>query len=106
MTRRAPLIALAFLLVACSATSGPAKQPNDREWNLLTADYAWIDTLRKAQPAPPAGATRKQQIEVVLDSDRKLEPTYRAFMDKLTEYYERTGDPRAAQVMAREKIVM
>ncbi len=106
MIRRTLLITVSFLLAACSATSGPVKQPNDREWNLLTADYAWIDTLRKAQPVPPAGATRKQQIETVLDSDRKLEPTYRAFMDKLSEYYERTGDPRAAQVMAREKIVM
>jgi len=89
-----------------SASARLSTKPNDREWNLLSADYQWIDTLRKAQPAPPPTAARKQQIEIVLDNDRKLEATYQAFLSKVTEYYERTHDPRAAQVMAREKILM
>jgi hypothetical protein len=80
--------------------------PNDREWNLLMADYQWMETLRKAQPQAPEKAPRKQQIEVRLANLQKIEPVYVAFMDKLSEYYGRTSDPRAAEVMAHEKIVI
>jgi hypothetical protein len=72
----------------------------------LTADYTWIETLRRAQPAPGPNASRKQMIESALESRRKIEPTYVVFMDKLKEYHDRTGDPRAASLMAREKIIM
>ena len=37
---------------------------------------------------------------------KKLEPTYNAFMDKVHEYHERTADPRAASLLAREKIIL
>jgi tetratricopeptide (TPR) repeat protein len=94
-----------FLLAAC-ATPGPPTQPNDREWSLLTADYTWIESVRKAQPAPPPGASRKQMIELALENHRKLEPTYVAFIDKVKEYHDRTHDPRAATLLAREKIIM
>lgn len=97
--------ALIFLLVSC-VSSGPSTQPNDREWNLLTADYTWLETLRKAQPVPPADAPRKQQIEILLENHRKIEPVYVGYMDKLREYYERTGDSRAAALLAREKIAI
>ena len=47
---RMPLVALLFL-AACAA-SGPLTQPNDREWNLLTADYQWpADAARCAGEA-------------------------------------------------------
>lgn len=94
------------LLAACSTVSGPPTEPNDREWNLLTADYAWIDTLRKAQPVPPPNVSRKQMIEIDLENHRKMDEVYQTFMGKLTEYYERTHDVRAAKVMAREKILL
>ena len=55
------LLAIALILTAC-ATPGPPTQPNDREWNLIAADYQWLDSLRTAQPKAPAGASRKQQI--------------------------------------------
>lgn len=94
-------------LAACAvAPSGPPTTPNDREWNLLTADYQWIQTLRAAQKQPPASATRKEQIELILENHKKLEPTYVAFVDKAREYFERTGDPRAGSLLAREKIIL
>jgi tetratricopeptide (TPR) repeat protein len=86
--------------------AGPATTPNDREWALLTADHQWIRTLRDAQPKPAAGATRKDQIELLLANHKKLEPTYVAFIDKVREYHERTGDPRAASLLAKEKILL
>lgn len=98
---------LLLTLAACAvAPSGPPTTPNDREWNLLTADYQWIQTLRAAQKQPPASATRKEQIELILENHKKLEPTYVAFVDKAREYFERTGDPRAGSLLAREKIIL
>lgn len=102
---RKTMLAALLALTAC-ASSRPPTLPNDREWNLIGADYAWIETMRKAQPAPPPNASRKQIIEMALDNHRKLEPTYVPFMDKLREYHERTGDPRAAALLAREKIIL
>ena len=96
---------LLLLLTAC-ATAAPVTQPNDREWNAITADYSWIETLRRAQPVPPPTAPRKQQIELLLENHRKIEPTYVTFIDKVREYYERTADPRAAKLLAREKVIM
>ena len=99
------LIALIALIAAC-ATARPPTQPNESEWSRLSADYRWIDTQRQAQPVPPPTAPRKQIIEAVLDNHRKLESAYLPFMEKLKEYYDRTGDPRAASVLAREKIIL
>jgi len=96
---------LVILLTAC-VSSAPAKAPNDHEWNLIDADYQWLQTLRKAQPVPPANASRKQQIELLLANHSKIEPAYVAFIDKLDEYYRRTADSRAAAMYAREKIAL
>ena len=95
-----------LLIAAACAPAGPPTQPNDREWSLLTADYQWIQTLRAAQKPVPANATRKQQIEIVLENQQKLAATYQAFIDKLTEYLDRTADPRAAKLLAGEKILL
>lgn len=94
----------AVFLAACA--SGPPTQPNDREWNRLMSDYAWIESVRRAQPTPAPDAPRKQQIEMTLETHKKLEPTYVAFVDKLREYNDRTHDPRAAKLLAEEKIRM
>ena len=98
--------AIALLLAACATTQGPPTEPNDREWNLLGADYAWIESLRKAQAPLPPNASRKQMIEITLANLQKIEPPLNAFMTRVTEYYERTHDRRAAQVLAREKVIM
>lgn len=100
-------LVLAFLLttIAC-APAGPANTPNDREWATLMADYQWILTLRQAQKQPAATASRKEQIEVLLENHKKIEPPYVAFIDKAREYFERTADPRAGSLLAREKIIL
>jgi len=97
---------LALVLLAAACASGPPTQPNDREWSQILNDDAWIESVRKAQPAPPADAPRKQQIEMTLETHKKLEPTYVAFIDKVREYNDRTHDPRAAKLLAAEKIRM
>jgi hypothetical protein len=98
-------LVFALIFTAC-ATPGPPTQPNDREWSLLTADYQWLETLRKAQVLPPATASRKQQIEARLANMQKIQPVYDAVVDKMHTYYERTHDPRAAQLLAKEKVAL
>jgi len=97
---------LALVLLAVACATGPSTQPNDREWGAIMTDYAWIESVRKAQPAPPANASRKQMIEIALETQRKLEPTYASFIDRVKEYHDRTQDPRAAKLLASEKIMM
>jgi tetratricopeptide (TPR) repeat protein len=96
-----------FLALACAAgPTGPPTTPNDREWALLMADFQWIQTLRQAQKQPASTASRKEQIELLIENHKKLEPAYVAFVDKVHEYFERTADPRAGALLAREKILL
>ena len=104
---RAVSLLLLTLSLACTvAPTGPPTEPNEREWASITADYQWIQTLRAAQKQPPPSATRKEQIELILDNHKKIELPYVAFIDKTREYFERTADPRAGQLLAREKIIL
>ena len=98
-------ITLVLLAVAC-APAGPPAGPNDREWSLITADYQWIQTLRNAQKQPSHAMPRKEQIELTLDNLKKIEVPYNAFIAKVDEYLQRTKDPRAARVLAIEKILL
>jgi hypothetical protein len=106
--RSRSLVALLFLTLAASAcaTAGPPTVPNEREWALLQADHQWLETLRKSAPILPPTATRKEQIEVLLEIDKKVEPVLVSFLDKVREYYDRTGDPRAAKLYAEEKVAV
>lgn len=97
------LVLCAVFLSAC-VSSGPPTRPNEREWSALSAQYDAIDQIRKAAPNYAERATRKEQIEVLLETYRKVEPLYAPFMDKLREYGERTGDERAIRLYANEKI--
>lgn len=99
------VLSLLLTIIAC-APAGPVTTPNDREWAQLMADYQWILTLRQAQKQPAANASRKEQIELLLENHKKIEPTYVAFVDKAREYFERTTDPRAGALLAREKIIL
>lgn len=94
------------LLAAACAPAGPPVAPNDREWTLLSADLQWLETVRNAQRKPAPNASRKERIEILLENHKKLEPTYVAFIDKVHEYHNRTSDPRAAALLAREKIIL
>lgn len=99
-------IAAVLLVIATLGSASPSSRPNDREWNAIATDYQWLESLRKAQaPAPPT-APRKQRIQTMLANLQKIEPAYVALMQKLDEYYARTGDARAAQLLAREKIIL
>lgn len=69
-------------------------------------DYQWIQALRASAKAAPANTTRKQEIETALENYRTMEPAYVAFIDKVREYHTRTGDPRAATLLANEKILI
>ena len=103
----APVALVLLTLAAWScATAGPPTVPNEREWTLLQADYQWLETLRKSTPILPATASRKEQIEALLEIDRKVEPTLTSFLGKVREYYDRTGDPRAAKLYADEKVAI
>lgn len=103
---RNSLLVLSLALAVGCATPGPPTQPNDREWSLLMADYQWITTLRDAQKKPAPNASRREVIETLLENHKKIEPTYVAFIDKAREYFDRTGDPRAGTLLAREKIIL
>jgi len=93
----------ALLLVAC-ATAGPPTRPNDGEWKKLEAEHAWLESMRNAAPAPSPDQPRKSQIEARLELHRKVEPMVATLFGKIEEYYERTGDERAARVYATEKV--
>src|ERR1700719_1275108 len=97
---------LALVLLAVACATGPSTQPNDREWGAIMTDDAWIESVRKAQAARPANASRRQMIEIALETRRKLEPTYASFIDRVKEYHDRTQDPRAAKLLASEIIMM
>jgi len=99
------LILLVLTVVAC-APAGPPAVANDREWSLISADYQWIQTLRNAQRQPAPTMPRKEQIELALDNLKKLEVPYNAFIVKIDEYLARTQDPRAARLLAIEKILL
>ena len=71
---------------------------------MIVADYQWLNTLRASQKQPAANAPRKQQLEQLIENHNKIEPTYVAFVEKVREYYERTGDTRAGVLIAREKV--
>jgi len=99
------LLVLLTLALACTPP-GPPTQPNDAEWSVLSKDYQWIQTLRDAQKKPLASTPRQEQIELELENLKKLQPTYDPFIDRVHEYHVRTGDPRAAKLLAREKILL
>jgi len=87
--------------VACATGDATSRSPKD-EWQSLSTDYRWIQTLRSSQPRPEPGATRKEQIEILLENHRKIESVWIPFMDRLKEYADRTGDVRAAKLWAEE----
>lgn len=74
------------------------------EWAAIEADYAWLQTLRNASRNPGPSASRKERIEAWLANERKIEPVYGRFIERLEAYYSQTGDPRSATLFAREKI--
>ncbi len=104
MQRAAALLA-AFVLAAC-ATGTPTlpTQPNEKEWLALLAEYDTIAAFRSALPQAPAGASRKELIELHLANQKQIEPRVEPFLVRVREYLDRTGDARAARLLANEWI--
>lgn len=98
--KRSLILLIAVFLAACATSSLPTK-PNEREWNRLLADYRWVDGMRGSLQLVDS---RKDQIEKLLEVHKKIEPTYTQFLDRLKEYFDRTGDPRAGALYANERI--
>ncbi len=103
--RPALALPLVLLLAACATTApGLPTQPNAAEWAALQAEYDAIQSLRAALPQPQAAATRREMIEVHLANQKQLEPRVEAFLGRAREYLDRTGDARAARLIANEWI--
>lgn len=93
---------LIVCLLALVPVSGFAQRTE--EWASIEADYDWLLTLRHANRVPGPAANRKDRIEAWLANERKMEPVYGKFIERLESYYTATGDPRAAAIFAKEKI--
>lgn len=102
--KRFPIVVLFILLIVPLAAAAAPTAPVKGAWEQIEADYKWLQTLRAAAPAIDPRAPRKQRIETYLRNERKVEPVYARFIEKLESYYQKTGDQRAAQLFAREKV--
>src|SRR5258708_30631705 len=100
---RTALLLTAALFVAFSAFPAPPTKPNDREWGLITADYQWLETPRKAQAQPQAGSSRKEMIETELANLEQLQPALNAFDTKARADYDLPPAPPSAQLITRAK---
>lgn len=98
------LLGLTFLFLAACASAAPTTQPAEAEWTSLLNESQAIDAARRSLPQPAAGSSRRDQIELHLENQRKLETRLEAFLSRAREYYERTGDTRAARLISNERI--
>lgn len=97
------LLLTLFICVGC-ASSTPASAPSEREWQQILAEYRALEATRAGLPAARADAPRKERVQVAINSMRQSEAAWSAFLDRLRDYYERTGDARAATIYADEKV--
>lgn len=95
-----------FLTLSACVSSAPATKPNEREWKALLDEHHAIVQVRRSSPNPADKPVRREQLEVLLETHKKLDPLVEPFLGKLKEYYERTGDARAATLYADERVVM
>lgn len=94
---------LALALTAC-ASAAPPSVPNEREWQQLLSRYRTLQSARAAVPSHAADVSRRERIEIAANALRQSEQGWTRFLDDLREYYERTADPRAAQIYADERV--
>lgn len=104
MTRACPVALLSALLLVSCVSSAPPTIPNEREWTRLLTEYQSLETFRRSLPAPPAQASRAEQIRIHLENQQRLEPKLRPFLAAAAEYLERTGDARAGRLIANERL--
>ncbi|MGA7614260.1 MAG: hypothetical protein WBX15_03680 [Thermoanaerobaculia bacterium] len=100
------IVLLSAFLVAGCATGNLPNRPNEREWRKISTEYDRLVAMRRSLPEPAKEGSRKEQIEVLLANHKKLEPLWGPFLEDVREYYERTGDSRAAALYADEKVRM
>lgn len=97
-------IALVLLLTLTGCSASVVRAPETDRWSELRSQYETIESVRASSPIPQAG--RREQIEVLLKRQQRLEPLYVPFMGNLRAYVEETDDPRAKALYARERILM
>jgi tetratricopeptide (TPR) repeat protein len=95
-------VAVVLFGFACASAS-PAGTTTD-PWDELLREYRQIEAIRSAVEIP--AGPRRAQVEALLERQRRLEPLHATFLARLRAYYETTGDPRAATLYARERILL
>ena len=104
MMKRFLVLILAFAALSVPCHGSAARSTGKSELEQVEADYKWLETLRQAAPVPLETASRKELIEAYLQNEKKVEQVYGKFIERLEDYYHRSGDPRAATLFAKEKI--
>lgn len=102
MMRASVLLLTTMTIIGCSQAA--VRVPEQNTWLNLQAQHQTIEAVRASNPIPESG--RREQIEVLLKRQQRLEPMYVPFMATLRKYVEETGDPRATALYARERILM
>lgn len=98
------LLGVLLTLLSSSCASSVARQPEVDPWRELQAQYQTIEAIRAAHPIPSSG--RREQVEVLVERQRRLEPIYAPFISALRAYAQQTSDPRARTLYARERVLI
>jgi tetratricopeptide (TPR) repeat protein len=98
------MILLTAGLFGSACASAPPREPEIDRWEQLLREYRQVEAIRGAVEIP--AGPRRAQVEALLERQRRLEPLHVTFLAKLRAYHEETGDPRAASLYARERIVL
>lgn len=101
MKRSALTVCCLIVLQACSSA---VRTPEDAEWLKLTETYSRIEATRAAFQTD--GGSRRDRIASAVSLQRQLEPVWIPFMSALENYYRTSGDPRAAAIWVREKLLL
>lgn len=101
---RRPLGAYLLLILFLSGCASAVRKNEPDPWKQLMESYARIEAIRDAFGLE--SGSRREQIAGMMNVQRQLEPVWVPFMSSLESYYRASGDPRAAALWVREKILL